>query len=141
MSWCVHSRPFSVSHAKYLYKTKIITSFDTFDAHLEIFHTAKLKRFTFTLHIAFVTCIINNEIYKLNTMQMIYGTTYLYWLFSLFLSVIFLFATVLALESKKIQVIAPIPDIHTFLYIWDVPYIECTVACGATTIIWWWHWS
>lgn len=89
MSLCVHSRPFAVSHAKYLYKTKIITSFDTFDAHLRIFHTAKLKRFTFTLHIAFVTCIINNEIYKLNTMQVIYGTTYSYWLFSLFLSVFF----------------------------------------------------
>lgn len=89
MSLCAHSRPFAVLHAKYLYKTKIITSFDTFDAHLRIFHTAKLKRFTFTLHIAFVTCIINNEIYKLNTMQMIYDTTYLYWLFSLFLSVLF----------------------------------------------------
>lgn len=124
MSLCVHSRPFAISHAKYLYKTKIITSFDTFDAYLRTFHTAKLKRFTFTLHIAFVTCIINNEIYKLNTMQVIYGTTYSYWLFSLFLSVFFfvivvcffLFSTVLALESKKIQVSAPIPNIHTFLY-------------------------
>lgn len=136
MSLYVHSRPFAVLHAKYLYKTKIITSFDTFDAHLRIFHTAKLKRFTFTLHIAFVTCIINNEIYKLNTMQMIYDTTYLYWLFSLFLSVLFFsllllvfifwFATVLALESKKIQVRVAYPR-HPYISIhlrWTVYWVH-----------------